>query len=91
MALHTLNTVADAASCFASLTAEDALIIMDRAVYLLAQNEASLNWSALPCPIYVLAEDLFASGLSPPAAVSAIDYGAWVTLSAKHKQHVAWY
>mgnify|MGYP001067853353 CR=1 FL=1 len=91
MALHTLNTATDAASCFAALRTEDTLLIMDSAVYLLAQNTASWDWSSLPCPVYVLLEDLSAAGLVLPEAVKAIDYSAWVALSTEHKQHVAWY
>lgn len=87
MALHTLNTATDATSCLAALRAKDALLIMDKAVYLLA----SRDWSCLPCPVYVLLEDLSAAGLALPPAVKAIDYSAWVALSTEHKQHVAWY
>ncbi len=88
MALHTLNVLSETDACLAVLTAHDALIIMDSAIYILEQAR---DWSALPCRVCVLAEDIQAAGLTPPASVDAIHYEDWVGLSTEHQQHVAWY
>lgn len=88
MAMHTLNALPDSDACIASLTALDVLIIMDAAVYLLSEAR---DWSALPCQVYVLAEDIDAAGLTAPTSIEIIDYAAWVALSTEHQQHVAWY
>lgn len=89
MALHCLESPEAWHDCTSALRPDDALLVLDRAVPTLAQQLA--HREPLPCPIFVLAEEWGYAALDPlPSAVSAIDYGDWVTLTLAHPQQLTW-
>jgi len=64
---------------------------MDEALALLL-NLNTDQVQALPCPVFALAEDLEVTGItSLPSWVAPMDYAAWVALTERHQQQVAWY
>ena len=86
MALHTLHRPKRADDCRACARSEDAVIVMDEAVWALAAIAAN-PW---PCPIYVYADDMAITGnpMEPGVPIATVD--DWLQLSVAHPQHIAW-
>lgn len=89
MALHTLQDPALLERCLAALTPDDTLLLIDSAVYLAASDQ---TLARAPCPVYVLQSDIATAGIDAESlSVTLASEDDWVTLSEKHRQHVAWY
>jgi tRNA 2-thiouridine synthesizing protein B len=94
--LHILNKTAEhsrAAQCLAALVAADALLLIENAV--LSAPEVA---TAAPCPVFMLAADARARGLTAKsgagaeatAAAPQISYEQMVQLSALATRIISW-
>jgi sulfur relay protein TusB/DsrH len=90
MALHTLYSGHRLADCLGTLTEQDVLLVLDQAVQLLL--DSTISWSALPCSVLALSEDVCISGVQiHPSVAQLVDYDQWVALTETQSQQVAWY
>jgi tRNA 2-thiouridine synthesizing protein B len=76
------------ASCLTRMAADDGLLIMQEAVYVMPHHSlleklASLN------SIYILEADCLARGIVPKLGKS-IDYAEFVALTLSYKQIISW-
>lgn len=94
--LHILNKTAEhprAAQCLATLTAADTVLLIENAVL-----SAPAVTTAAPCPVFMLAADARARGLTATADVSTeaagvtpqIGYEQMVQLSALATRTISW-
>ena len=87
MALHILQNLERLPECQATAAPGDAILLIDRAVYLLSSSALD----TLPCPLFALQEDLELAGITRVGAnCEVVDYAGWVKLTEVHCQHVAW-
>lgn len=93
MALHILKDPRRLSACLKVLKPGDALVLIDRAVYLLSQERAP-SLAGIPCPIHALTTDLALAGIDAesigPGPVAPVDYTGWVSLTEIHPQQCLW-
>lgn len=93
MALHILKDPERLGACLKVLGPEEALLLIDEAVYLLSPAGGN-DLAGCPCPIHVLSADLSLAGLSPdgigPGTAGPLDYAGWVALTEAHGQQCLW-
>jgi tRNA 2-thiouridine synthesizing protein B len=71
----------------------DVLLLMQDGVIAGLEDSLALpHITQLPCPVYVLTEDLQARGLVGQISdkLTPIDYTGFVELTEQHMQHIAW-
>ncbi|WP_455231209.1 sulfurtransferase complex subunit TusB [Geopseudomonas aromaticivorans] len=95
--LHLLSrspfTDTSGASCLRLLGAGDAVLLSGDAVYALQPGSRPFEvLGALPAdrPLFALAEDLDARGLSAPDFVHAVDYAGFVELTLRFERTNSW-
>lgn len=95
--LHLLSrspfTDTSGASCLRLLGAGDGVLLTGDAVYALHPGSAPFEvLRALPAdrPLFALAEDLAARGLTAPEFVHAVDYPALVELTLRFERVNSW-
>ncbi|MFN2287139.1 MAG: sulfurtransferase complex subunit TusB [Chromatocurvus sp.] len=97
MTLHTVNQLPDhpdCQRCIVQLAAGDAVVMLGRGVWIANINAAwHLAWERSGAALYVLEEDLAASGLAGLCApsVTALDLPGFVALSEQHRCQRAWF
>lgn len=80
-------------SCLRLLGADDGLLLTGDAVYALqpgSQPFAALQQLPDERPVFALAEDLAARGLSAPDFVQAVDYAGFVELTLRFERTNSW-
>lgn len=95
MTLHCLYHPVDtpaAQRLLAQLGEGDAVLLLSEAVGLAqTAHPALLEWLDTGVGLYALLEDLQAYGIvQPHAAIEAIDYARWVTLSEQYATQILW-
>ncbi|WP_237056663.1 sulfurtransferase complex subunit TusB [Microbulbifer sediminum] len=76
------------ADCLTSFIEGDALVLIEDGVYALS---GALKSQPVVGPVYCLAADAQARGLTIPAAVEAIDDDRWASLCTEHNPIVSWF
>ena len=86
MALHVLQSIQKYRDCQSVLAADDALLLLDSALYL---SDAQLE--AIPCRTMALREELAMAAVNESSLLEGIDYTQWLELVEQHPQQVCWY
>ena len=90
MTIHTLQNPARLDECLAVIRADDYLIFIDNAVYLLADDQP--QHPTMRCQAGALRADLERAGLieRPNVIVESMSYDQWIKLTEVHAKSVLW-
>lgn len=79
------------ASCLRLLGEEDAILLSGDAVYALqAETAPASALQALEQPVFALAEDLQARGITAPSKIQTVDYPGFVDLTLRYAKVNSW-
>jgi len=97
MTLHTVNLLpdhADCQRCIEQLEHGDVVVFLGRSAWIAnADARWHKDWVREGVDLCVLADDLAAAGLADKraAAITPVDYAAFVALSEAHPRQRAWF
>ncbi|UYM16019.1 sulfurtransferase complex subunit TusB [Endozoicomonas euniceicola] len=92
--LHTVNKTGQALElCLRSLLLDDAILLIEDAVYALFEASDVLEEVILDIPVYVLEADILARGITNrnDLNITAVDYDGFVELTEAHDKVLSWH
>lgn len=90
--LHTVNKPGQAMDlCFRVVASNDAVLLIEDAVYGLKSSAQKLSTLPNGCPIYVMGIDAKVRGVEVPAPFETIDYEYFVSLCVNNEKILSWF
>ena len=90
--LHTVNKPGQAMTlCFRVVASNDAVLLIEDAVYELKSSTQRLSILSASCPIYVMDIDAKARGVEVPAPFKTINYERFVSLCVDNEKILSWF